>query len=356
MTHKLAGAAAAAALLFSLPAAAQTVQGRVTESQTQQPVAGAQVWLLDAAGDTAGTSITDVSGAFRVQASAAGEFRLRVERIGFLTTLTRGVALDAEQTIAVEVRVRPDPVVLNPVTPTARRRQGISGRVLDDETGQPVPGATVTLMTLRERGVARTVTDSSGYFHLRVPHADGFVLRTERMGFQPSTSGTLTVTPTDTAEVEIAVSTRSVLLAPLAVVAASRQLVRDHQLAQFEWRRESQPFGRYLGPDEIRHINPFYATDVLQHVPFAQVSGRHDRIVTLPIRFGPGVGGRCVPTFYVDGQLVRTGGAMSIDEIVRGRSVAAVEAYDTPTQAPGEFPPMVDDYCGVIVIWTRAVS
>lgn len=347
---------AAAALLFALPAAAQTVQGHVTESQTVQPVAGAQVWLLGAPGDTAGTAITDAAGAFRIQAPAAGEFRLHVERMGFLSTLTRGVPLDAEQTIAVEVRLRPDPVVMQTVTPTARRRQGISGRVVDDETGRPVPGATVTLMTLRERGVARAVTDSSGYFHLRVPHADGFVLRTERLGFRPSTSGTLTVTPSDTAEVEVHVSTSAVLLAPLAVVAASRQLVRDHQLAQFEWRRESQPFGRYLGPDEIRHINPFYASDVLQHVPFAQVSGRHDRVITLPIRFGPGVGGRCVPTFYVDGLLVRTGGAVSIDEIVRGGSVAAVEAYDTPTQAPGEFPPMVDDYCGVIVIWTRVVS
>jgi hypothetical protein len=356
MMRKRVLAAAVAALFFALPAAAQTVQGTVTESQSVQPVAGAQVWLLDAGGDTAATSITNASGAFRIQAPAAGEFQLRVERVGFLSTLTRAVPLAAEQTIAVEVRVRPDPIVLNTVTTTARRRQGISGRVLDDSTGRPVPGATVTLMTLRERGVARTVTDSSGYFHLRVPHADGFLLRTERLGFRPATSGALTVTPGDTAEVEVRVSTTSVLLAPLAVVAASRQLVRDHQLAQFEWRRDSQPFGRYLGPDEIRHINPFYATDVLQHVPFAQVSGRQDRIITLPIRSGPGAGGRCVPTFYVDGLFVRTGDAMSIDEIVRGGSVAAVEAYDTPSQAPGEFPPMVDDYCGVIVIWTRTVS
>ncbi|MBW3570382.1 MAG: carboxypeptidase-like regulatory domain-containing protein [Gemmatimonadetes bacterium] len=356
MIPTLIRAAATAALLFALPTAAQTVQGHVTESQGVQPVAGAQVWLLGAAGDTVGTSFTDAAGAFRIEAPAAGEFRLRVERMGFLTTLTRGVPLDAERTIAVEVRMRPDPVVLQALTPTARRRQGISGRVLDDDTQRPVPGATVTLMTLRERGVARAVTDSSGYFHLRVPRADGYVLRTERMGFRPATSGTITVTPSDTAEVEVHVSTTAVLLAPLAVVAASRQLVRDHQLAQFEWRRQRQPFGRYFGPEEIRHINPFYATDVLQHVPFAQVSGRHDRVITLPVRSGPKVGSRCVPTFYVDGQLVRMGDGLSIDEIIRGRSVAAVEAYDTPAQAPGEFPPMVDDYCGVIVIWTRVAS
>ena len=53
-------------------------------------------------------------------------------------------------------------------------------------------------------------------------------------------------------------------------------------LAGFEFRRERQPFGRFMGPDDIRRINPFNATDVLQQMPMVQLmpgESRFDRIV-----------------------------------------------------------------------------
>jgi hypothetical protein len=357
MIRTLVRSAAVAALLFALPAAAQTVQGTVTESESTQPVAGARVSLLDAEESVVAFAITDAAGGFRVTAPAGGEYRLWAQRAGLRNTLTRAVPLTAGESVMVELRMAPGPAELSAAAPELPRRQGISGQVVDDSTGLPVAGATVTLLTLRERAMNRAVTDSAGQFHLRVPEAAGFLLRAERTGFKGSTAGPITVTPQDTAQVELRLSATAVLLAPLTVVAASRQVLRDHQLASFEWRRQRQPYGRYVGPDDVKRINPFYATDVLQQAPFVRVEGGHDRFVTLPNRISRvNAGARCFPNFYVDGTPVRTRGGLSIDQFVRGGSIAAVEVYESPTQVPGEFPPVENPYCGVIVIWTRIVS
>ena len=361
MTHTTriaAGLAVLAVLLSAAPAAAQVVEGRVTESQTQQPVAGAQVQLLDAAGEPAANAVTDAAGAFRLQAPDAGEYRLRAERVGLRATLTRVLALAAGEAVAVEVRMAPEPVVMDPAVADARRRQGIFGRVLNDETGEPVPGATVTLMDTRELRNGRVQTDSTGWFHLRVPVGGGYFLRTEGDGFRASTSSRITVMPDDTVQVELRVSTRSVLLAPLTVVAASQQVVRDHQLAGFEWRRARQPFGRYLGPEDIERLKPFYATDALQQVPMLQVSqmpgSQWDRVITLPARGrGAAARARCVPTLYVDGRRTTLSQGLTVDQVTTGSNLAAVEVYGTPNGAPGEFPPLDDPECGVVVLWTR---
>ena len=354
----LARSAVLAALLCAAPAAAQTVEGRVTESSAQQAVAGAQVRLVDEAGAEAASAVTDASGAFRLRAPAPGEYRLRADRVGLRSTVTRPLALGPGETVAVEVRMSAEPVVLDTAVADARRRQGIFGRVVDDQTGAPIPGARVTLLDSRELRAGRVEADSAGWFHLRVSAAGGYFLRAEREGYQRATAHRITVMPDDTVQVELRLSTRSVLLAPLTVVAASRQVVRDHQLAGFEWRREKQPFGRYLGPEDMERIKPFYASDVMQQVPFVYVEpipgAPFDRLITLPAR-GRGLGAttRCVPNLYVDGRRTNLRAGLTLDHLVIGSSVAAVEVYTSPSAAPGEFPPLDDPYCGVVVIWTR---
>ena len=358
MRIRIPGAVALAALLSAAPAAAQSVEGRVTESQSLQPVAGAQVQLLDAAGEQASMAVTDAAGAFRLQAPSAGEYRLRADRVGLRSTLTRPVALAPGEVIAVEVRMAPEPVVMDPAVADARRRQGIFGRVLDDETGEPIAGARVTLMDMRELRAGRVETDAEGWFHMRVPTAGGYFLRAERDGYQRATARRITVMPDDTVHVELRISTRSVLLAPLTVVAASQQVVRGHQLAGFEWRREKQPFGRFLGPEDMERINPFYASDVMQQVPMVRVEpvpgSPFDRRITLPSRGRTlGASARCVPNLYVDGRRTSLRAGLTLDQLVIGSNVAAVEVYSSPSAAPGEFPALDDPYCGVVVVWTQ---
>jgi hypothetical protein len=195
------------------------------------------------------------------------------------------------------------------------------------------------------------VTDEQGRFRVRVRDPGAHQLRADRVGYQRSTSPSLMVMPDDTLRVELRMSTSTVVLAPLTVVASSRTLMRDDQLAEFEWRREHKPFGRFLGPDELRRINPFYASDALRQVPFVQVhQQRWDRTVTLRGRQG----GRCLPTVYVDGHYVAVDSEIQLDDWVRGTSLAGVEVYENAVHAPAEFSPRSSNYaCGVIVLWTR---
>ena len=348
-----------AALLAAMPAAAQSVEGRVTETQTLQPVVGAQVSLLDEADEAVATAVTDAAGAFRLQAPAAGEFRIRAERVGLRATLTRAVGLAPGEAVQVEVRMGPAPVVLDSAVALVPRRAGVAGQVLDDQTGQPVPGATITLLNTRELRAGQAVTDSTGWFHLRITAPDGYQLRVERPGYQGSTSRVMTVSADDTVQVELRVSTRAVLLAPLTVVAGPARLVSDQRLASFEWRRRRQTFGRFLGPEEMERIKPFYATDALQQVPLVQVTqvpgSRFDRAVTLPARGrGAAARARCVPNLYVDGRRATLNEGLTLDQMVVGSNLAAVEVYTSPNNAPGDFPPMDDPMCGVVVIWTRS--
>lgn len=338
------------------PAAAQTVEGRVVDRATEQPVPGATVALLDEAG-VAATAVSEPDGSFRVTALSPGEYRVSAARMGYRPMLSGAVRLEDGDVVRVEARMGLEPVAMDTLDVRGRARAGISGVLMDNRTGQPVADAQVTLRDVRERPVERTRTDSAGAFHLRVSDPGGYTLLAERPGYQGSESGVITLTPSDTVRVEMRVATDAMVLAPLTVVSASGQVMRDHQLAGFQWRRERQPFGRYMGREEIRALNPFYTTDVLQHIPAVQVHGGFERSITLPLRSGAGAGARCVPNLYVDGMMVRMdGGDFTLDNLVRGSGLAAVEVYATPQTAPGEFPPFENPLCGVVVIWTEVTG
>ncbi len=349
-----------AALAAALPAGAQTVVGRALDRETQQPIPDASVALVDAEGDAVATGRSGADGRFRLTARQPGDYRVTASRIGYRTLLSGVVTLGEGVVVEAEVRVTPQPVTLDTAVALAAAPAGISGLVLEAESDRPVAGATVSLLNGRGQPVRRAVTGADGRFHLRVSEAGGHQLRAQRVGFQATTSPRVTVTPGDTLQVEMRMSTGSVVLAPLTVVAASRSVVRDQQMAEFGWRRDHQPWGRYLGPEDMERINPFRASDVMQHVPFVRVEGGMYRIVTLRRPMGRG---RCIPTVYVDGHFVATSGGdnftgrgggtppVTLDEVVAGTTIAAVEVYDRPSMTPAEYVPRGD--CGVIVIWTR---
>lgn len=389
-----------ALLLCAAPAAAQTLDGRAVEQETRRPVAAAFVVMMDSAGRLVAAAWADSAGAFSVAAPGPGTFALKVQHAGLRRTVTRGVPLDAGQTVAVEVRMAPratgpesriarqdttgrplddrtsQAVPEEPVErPNARRRReartapaapqrrptrrGITGRLLDDATGQPVPGARIQLLNAREQRVSSALTDAAGAFHFAPSAAGAYLLHAERTGYRSVRSRPLSLAPDDTVQVELRVATNAVLLAPLTVVAASARTVGDERLEGFEWRRRTKVNGRFLGPDEIRRLNPFNATDAVLHVPFVRVSGSgYYRWLLLRKRHGIEANHFCNANIYIDGALVRglDPSTMMLDQLISARSLAAIEVYPTHSSAPGEFPPVMDPNCGVIVLWTHPES
>jgi hypothetical protein len=344
------------ALLLALIAAAaphaahaQTLQGRVLDRATQQPVADAEITLVDAQGEAAGTARSEADGSFQVAGTAAGEYRLAARKLGYQVMLSNVVQLAEGQALMVEARLTPQPpeMASGAVVRSATQR-GISGRVMEAGTGRAVGRAAVTLLNERGHHMVQVTADGEGNFHVPVPAPGRIRLRADRVGYQRTTSDAITVAPDDSVRVELLMSTDAVVLAPLTVVASSRSVSRNSRMASFEWRAEHNPWGRFVGPEQIQRINPMFATDILQQVPGVWVEGSGpNRVPTVRGRFGS----RCVPTFFVDGHQSTQ---IPLDELVSGPDIAAVEVYDQPFEAPPEFmPPGNQLGCGVIVVWTR---
>jgi hypothetical protein len=105
----------AIAALLALPAAvaAQELRGRlVVEGGVDQPIEGAVVTLLDMSDETVDASFTNPQGTFTVRADSAGDFRVRVDRIGFQRWHSEGFHLDPAAPTIVELEVPIQPVRL----------------------------------------------------------------------------------------------------------------------------------------------------------------------------------------------------------------------------------------------------
>jgi hypothetical protein len=339
-----------AALAAAFPADAQTLHGRAVDRETLQPLPDAAVALVDSTGAVVASGRTDAEGAFRLTAPEPGEYRLTAGRIGYGTLLSVPVALAEGQVVESEARVRPVALAMDSLRVPVAAEAGITGQVLEAASGQPIVGARVALLDGRGLVVRSAESDAAGNFHLRVSRPGAHRLRADRVGYRRSTSPPVTVVPDDTMRVEMRMSAEALVLEPLTVVASSRSLMRDRQLAEFEWRRDHAGWGNFLGPQEIRRINPFSASDVLQRVPHVQVHGGGlTRVVTLTNRRL----GSCLPTVYVDGHYRRVDGDFPLDNMVQGTSIAAVEVYQNPWTAPAQYGPIGNLECGVIVLWTH---
>ena len=107
-------------------AAAQTIRGTVRETDGGPLISGAFVSLLNSSGQAVRADFTTVEGAFSFATPGPGEYRLRVERIGYATWLTVPYALTTGQILPVTVEVPPRPIRLRDL------RVEVSGACYDD--------------------------------------------------------------------------------------------------------------------------------------------------------------------------------------------------------------------------------
>jgi hypothetical protein len=110
-----------------LPTAARAqspegVLGSVTAGDTGRPLEGAMVLLLNAEGGRVNGVLSATNGWFRVAAPGPGRYRLRVERIGYLSTDTDLFEVAAGQTVERKVVTSVKPVQLAQIDVSGGRR------------------------------------------------------------------------------------------------------------------------------------------------------------------------------------------------------------------------------------------
>ena len=141
------------ALLLSPLAAATTaaqqgiITGTVADLETAAPVADAAIRIL---GQEGARASTDASGRFRVSVPA-GTHSIVVTRIGYETSRTDGIAVEAGATVPVTIRLRSRALVLNQLVVTVSRRE-------EKELDAPASISTLTGEQI-SRMVARTPAD-----------------------------------------------------------------------------------------------------------------------------------------------------------------------------------------------------
>lgn len=111
-------------LVLAVPASSQTgaVSGRVTDLETGQPVAGANVEVLGAGAGAAGGQLTGNDGQFRLSLPP-GTYSIVVSLIGYQPGRYDGVQVASGGTTSLNVALRSQALLLNPVVVTASRRE-----------------------------------------------------------------------------------------------------------------------------------------------------------------------------------------------------------------------------------------
>lgn len=362
-------------LLVAVPLRAQqrgagpgpVVRGTVQDADSGIPLGAGGVLLLGSDGTAVSMVLTDDGGRYLLPVPAPGTYRLRAERVGYHALVRGPFTLGGADTLTLDFALSPAPLLLDSLLVSVARRarplgageQLVFGRLLDFETGQPIPQGVLRLLDRRGQSVAGTLSDDEGRFWLVSPRPGAYRLQGERIGYERSTGPELQLMLGDTLRLEFRLSVEAVLLNPLVVTASARGITARYDLSGMEgFLRRYADFGRgglgeFLTRDSIaRYESRAPSTGHMLLQTMMQVRA----LVPDAMRVGQVVlRGGCIPTYFVEGVEVPPD-AVEKDQInpmtmYPPEELEGVEVYVRPNIPAeflrGEFP------CGVVALWRR---
>lgn len=242
-------------------------------------------------------------------------------------------------------------------------RSRIVGALIDRETSEPIPAASVRMPDLgrqaRSSDDGRFVLDSlpSGTYTLRIDHV--------RYGQQ---TAEVRVPDNRTVEARLRLAPEAIEVEPLEVEVnvdvRSPGLTSAGYYQRRNWGRKTG-YGYFLEADELNRRGNRLSNAIgsIPRVEVGQFGAQMSSASNVP--YFPrhrDFSGQCLPAIYMDGQkLVGSGpaqevlasfGPRGINGLANLSEVAAVEIYPSPSATAGDFQG-ADSSCGVIVIWTK---
>ena len=323
---------------------ASAVIGRVSDPETFQPVAGAEVSI-------AWTEF-EISKAFGVRRAprlvrdttrADGAFTICGLPSSLQASLQarRGGAVSGEIPIALgdrPVELKARTILLSSADSAAKSgNAAVSGRVVL-EGGLAGAGSRVEL----EGSDVVVLTDEKGEFTMRNLPSGSRVLLARHLGYGAET------VPVDLSSHK---EPRVTITLPKFVAVMDPVLVTARRVAALDKvgfnDRTKSGLGYYIGPDRIARLHANEVTDILRTVPGLRVSyGPNGETVSS----SRGLGGSCVQ-YYLDDMQFTELEPGDINRFVTGGEVVAVEVYQGPS-APPQFT-RGGGGCTTIVLWTR---
>lgn len=350
-------------LAETCPAAGEggAVVGWVTDPDGSTPVAGAELFATDPAGTVVGQTSSGLDGAYRICGVPAG-VELTVEgRVGAVASETATVRVDGGRHGRADLTVSAPSLASG----AASQRGVVGGTVRDASDGRALPGATVEVRDADGTLLRRTVTDGAGRFRIVVQEAAPVRLRFSSLGYGRAESRTL---PAGFRQHRVQVELSPEALAVEGVVVRVEGRRPALEGVGF-YERRLRIDGDFLDREELGLESARRVSDALQRIGGIQrldASSLTGNTTRQFVQFRSGTrasqrGSACMPAVYVDGSLARWGevltagevaGYPTLDELVSGADVEAVELYDSSSSIPPEFMGP-GTLCGAIVVWTR---
>jgi hypothetical protein len=356
-----AGPDSASVVILSIPSPATIVRGRcgnqktgsgssavvghVTDPETLQPVAGADVsiaWTEIEVSKTFGIrntphlvhDTTDKDGAYRFCGLPSALDATLMARRGAAATSEIPVSLGNRP---VEVQARS--LLLSKEDSTARKgNASVSGVVVLE--GNPVDA--VSRVELQGTDIA-VVTNQRGEFTLRdLPSGTRNILA-RRVGYVAQ-AVPVDLNPHEQQRVTIKLPKFVAVMDPV-LVTARRNVALDK--VGFNQRKKSA-LGYFIDADRISKMHPFYVSDILRMVPGLRVNyGRFGDPVVTSTR---DIRGSCIQ-YWVDDVPFLEITAGDVNHFVSGGEVVAVEVYQSG-ETPAQYV-RAGGSCTTIVLWTR---
>lgn len=245
----------------------------------------------------------------------------------------------------------------------AASAQTIEGRLLDLESGMPIPLGLVMMFTESGDSVTATVADEVGRFRISATEAGSYVLNAAALGYEETPAGVFELGEGGTMTVEYRLTPQP--LAIDAMVVSLRQPVRAHHMVRNGFvRRMQRGLGAFITPYEIAQSPARSTEELMAQVPNVRVGPvmentdgfilpRGDIGETVQLRRLDG--SWCSPTLYVDGRKVdyEPSRGFTLSMMADRQSVEGIEIYRRPAEIPVEYNARPGFICGVIVVWTK---
>lgn len=245
----------------------------------------------------------------------------------------------AERTLPLEAMI-----VRNDIRIRVAGPGDVVGRIVDRDTGRPVPAADIAF-----RGAnVRTQADELGFFVLSGVLPGDHVIEVAHLGFEP-VERPISVLADRTVDVRVELSADPIELEPLVVTAVRDRRLEVRGFYDRKMTSERRGTGFFLDPTAIEARPTASTSSLLREAPGVRVTCRGRSCDVGSTR-----GCRTLDV-YLNGTLAVSssrGGDMTIDELVRPSELAAVEVYAAAGDAPGEYTGLSGN-CGSVVLWTR---
>lgn len=264
---------------------------------------------------------------------------------------------------------------LGPVPLTAQT--ALRGQVVDEDSGEGVSEAELTLLDVEGDELGRALSDADGWFFFSLPAPGTYRLIVERIGYGRIPSQPFQVTRPDTIPVEFYVSQEAILLDPVLV------RVGYYRGADLFSERLARGEGVLFGPEAVDSLRPStHVGEILKHADAVRVrwgwgrsesgeTGPMPRVQTYRGKFGCVnymVDRTPVPAPFVRGALEHGPWAVAPLSELEPDDLVAVEVYRDWSEVPDDFRKQVEatnaqqrkalrdiqrKTCGLVIFWTE---